>query len=441
MARPRKQGKKAVGIQAKGGMLYIVESCIEYEDGKKKSKKIWVATGLKDTDENLQMAKDMREMRKHTRKNGLLGRDTTMDELVDHFLELKNREVANTTYAAYKYKLQYVKKYFGGIRARDMDETKIMCLLDDLFTRDKLQPRTVKDIKMVLTSVMELAVEKGIRPYNPVKKVKISKRLAAKHGKRKNQSDTFFSYEEIRRFLAAAKDHPMYEFFYVTVFFALRREEALGLRWQSVRLNVKNPALIIEHTVTVGTEINRLDTTKTESSRREFPLTEEQVQMFREMKKKEEHYRWLCGSSYHDNDYVFKHEDGSLFYPDYPSKVFKQIVKANPDLPQAVTLHGLRKSCVSLLVHEGWDFKEVMTWSGHSDPGTMAKFYALVKEKEAKQEISKGLQALIKPAEGPETESEAVTASEPEADEQEQAYMENVQEEESIAEEHKEEES
>ncbi len=82
-----------------------------------------------------------------------------------------------------------------------------------------------------------------------------------------------------------------------------------------------------------------------------------------------------------------------------------------------------------------------MTWSGHSDPGTMAKFYALVKEKEAKQEISKGLQALIKPAEESETESEAVTEPEPEADDQGQAHKENMQEEVSIAEEHKEEES
>ena len=407
MARPRKQGKKAVGIQARSGMLYILENEYEYEDGMKTRKRVWVSTGLKDTDENLQLAKDMRELRKHSRKNETLGRNTTIEELIERFLELKNREVANTTYAAYKYKLLYVTKYFGGVKVRDMDETKIMCFLDGLFTKDKLQPRTVKDIKMVFTAVMELAVEKGLLPYNPVKKVKISKRLAVLNKKRKNQSDSFFSYEEIRKFLAAVKDHPMYEFFYVTVFFALRREEALGLRWQSVRLNVKNPALIIEHTVTVGTEINRLDTTKTESSRREFPLTEEQVKMFREMKKKEEHYRWLCGSSYHDNDYVFKHEDGSLFYPDYPSKVFKQIVKANPDLPQAITLHGLRKSCVSLLVHQGWDFKEVMTWSGHADPGTMAKFYALVKEKETKQTISKGLEALIKPAEDPKPETEA----------------------------------
>ena len=130
MARPRKQGKKAVGIQARSGMLYILENEYEYEDGKKTRKRVWVSTGLKDTDENLQLAKDMRELRKHSRKNETLGRNTTIEELIERFLELKNREVANTTYAAYKYKLLYVTKYFGGVKVRDMDETKIMCFLD-----------------------------------------------------------------------------------------------------------------------------------------------------------------------------------------------------------------------------------------------------------------------------------------------------------------------
>ena len=127
------------------------------------------------------------------------------------------------------------------------------------------------------------------------------------------------------------------------------------------------------------------------------PLTEEQVKMFKHLKAKETENRDLFGSAYHDNDYIFKHEDGSLYYPDYPTKAFGKLIKAHPELPQGITFHGLRKSCVSILVHEGYDVKRIQKWVGHADIDTTLKIYAKVKDKEAKQEILNGMNNIIKP--------------------------------------------
>ena len=88
---------------------------------------------------------------------------------------------------------------------------------------------------------------------------------------------------------------------------------------------------------------------------------------------------------YQENDYIFKHADGSLYYPDYPSKAFRKIIKKLPEWPQGITFHGLRSSCVSILVHQGMDVKSIQKWVGHRDLDTTLRIYAKVKEKEAKK--------------------------------------------------------
>ena len=73
------------------------------------------------------------------------------------------------------------------------------------------------------------------------------------------------------------------------------------------------------------------------------------------------------------------------------------MIKAHPELPQHITFHGLRTSCVSILVHEGYDVKRIQRWVGHKDINTTLKIYAKVKDKEAKQEILDGMTNIIKP--------------------------------------------
>ena len=153
-----------------------------------------------------------------------------------------------------------------------------------MFETHHIQPRTVKDIKVFLGNVMDQAVREGLISYNPVKEVVINKNLAAKYAKDKNTDEEFFSYEEAQLFLNNVKDHELYELFYLTLFFGLRREEVLGLRWSAI--DFKNKTMRINHTVTKGMTITRANTTKTVSSTREYPLTDEQVEMFRQMKRR-----------------------------------------------------------------------------------------------------------------------------------------------------------
>ena len=393
MARPKKDGKRATGIQGKKGFLYIVISQAVIKDGEKVTEKKWIATGLPDTLENVKKASEIRLKYQNRKTVFEVDRNISLAEYTDMILGKKKREVSDTTYSSYFHRAKHIKGYFGNLKVKDISELWVESFLDNLFEKHHIQQRTVKDIKVFLGNIMGQAVKDGIIPYNPVKEVVINKNLAAKYSKEKNTDDEFFSYEEAQLFLFKTKEHELYELFYLTLFFGLRREEILGLRWSAI--DFKNKVMSINHTVTKGLTVTRSNTTKTISSARDYPLNDEQLEMFIKLKEKEDSYRKLFGDGYIDSDYIFKHADGSLFYPDYPTKAFTKIIRNNPDLPQDITFHGLRSSCVSILVHQGMDVKSIQKWVGHSDIDTTLRIYAKVKDKESKREISEKMNGMI----------------------------------------------
>ena len=396
MARKRKDGRRAEGIQGRKGRLYYIITQQEVIDGKKISKRVWCATGLPDKDENISKAVEMREKRLSSAGSALsVDRDVPMKTYVNLYLAKKRRTIADTTYSGYFYRGNRIIDFFDEIKVRSVSKVNVEQFMDHLITDCESQERTVKDIKTLLSGIMDQAVKDGLIAINPVKEATMNKTLVLKHAKVKNDDDDFFSFKEAQLFLAIAESHELYELFFVTLFFGLRREEVLGLRWSCVDFDAKE--FRVNHTVTKGMTVNRVNSTKTATSARTYPLTEEQVKMFKHLKAKETENRDLFGSAYHDNDYIFKHEDGSLYYPDYPTKAFGKLIKAHPELPQGITFHGLRKSCVSILVHEGYDVKRIQKWVGHADIDTTLKIYAKVKDKEAKQEILNGMNNIIKP--------------------------------------------
>ena len=392
MARKRADGKRAPGVQSKKGKLYVFTPEIVIENGEKQYKSKWVATGLDNTDENVKKALELREKLLKRKSVGYIDTNIKVPAYIDTFLSTKERIVANTTYAAYMQRCQPIKEFFANVKVKDITTARVETFLDFLAGSGKYKIRTLKDIKAVFNSIMSGAVKEGLLTFNPVSEAQLSKSILERNAK-DAKDDDFFTYQEAEAFLSYVKTHELYEYFYMTLFFGLRREEALGLRWSAFNLKAKE--FVINHTVTKGTQVNRLNTTKTASSKRTYPLTDEQASMLLALKDRESTNKKLLKSAYHDNDYIFKHEDGSLYYPDYPSKAFRKIVKRHPNLPQGITLHGLRASCVSILVHEGFDLKSIQNWVGHADINTTLKIYTKVKSDDAKKEISAGMQNVI----------------------------------------------
>ena len=184
MARPKKDGKRATGIQGKKGYLYIVISQPIIKDGIKKYEKKWLSTGLADTPENVKKASTLRTKMLDNNIISTIDRNITLSDYIDCVLERKKCEVSDTTYSGYFYRGKRISESFCEIKLRDINKNMVEKFLDSLFEVHNLQPRTVKDIKVFFGNVMEQAFNEGLIAYNPIKEIVINKTLSSKIRKR-----------------------------------------------------------------------------------------------------------------------------------------------------------------------------------------------------------------------------------------------------------------
>jgi integrase len=166
----------------------------------------------------------------------------------------------------------------------------------------------------------------------------------------------------------------------LTVLFGLRRSEVLGLKWDSV--NFELGLITIKHTVVRYEEVYEKDTTKTTSSYRSYPLSEDVKQILISIKDKENEKRKLFGKEYIENDYIFKWDNGKPYAPDYITSKFAKLLKSN-NLPH-IRFHDLRHSCATLMRHEGVKLEDIQKWLGHSQISTTEKIYAHFSEDQHK---------------------------------------------------------
>jgi len=392
-------------ITQKKGFYYTVVYITEIKNGKKVRIPKWKNTGLKEAVRNRKKAEMLLEERIFQYRNGYTQVDTNilMVDYVNRFLEKNKRDWADTTYSGYLNRGKYITFYFSNVRVKDISIKDINDFLDYLLkdgciktykTKKKqgLSHRTVKDIKAFLNMVLEDAQQEGIIPKNPTEQATLSKKRI-RADEYKKEEDLFFSYEECMQFLEVSKGHELYELFYFTMCLGLRRSEVVGLKWDNINLEKKQ--LSIASTVTKGTQINRENSAKSKSSNRTYPLSERQCEVLKGIKQKQIDNKKLFGDEYKDSDYVFTHIDGSLYHPDYPTKAFKKIIEKNTTLPQDIHFHGLRASCVSLLVEQGLGIKQIQEWVGHSDIATTQKYYLKIKSAESKRDISSKMDNLI----------------------------------------------
>lgn len=226
-----------------------------------------------------------------------------------------------------------------------------------------MSPRSIRLHKNILHQTLNEAVKNGLITSNPCQLLDLPSVPRYEAG--------FYTCEQLKALLQAAKGDPLYPLIQIAILYGLRRSELLGLKWDSIDFVQKT--LTVRHTVSKVTKAVAKDKTKTASSYRSFPLTEEAALIFRQLKAEENRNRRLMGAAYQENDYLFKWPDGRPFPPDYVSHHFSRLLK-NHDLPH-IRFHELRHSCASLLLNSGFTLKDVQEWMGHSDISVTGNIY------------------------------------------------------------------
>ena len=293
---------------------------------------------------------------------------------------LRNKEdsLCVTTYEGYRYKIAYIQNYFQGRDLCDITPQDVRDFYHYLYhhpktshTQDKeegLSDRSISDIAKLLRSIFEDAITLEYLDRNPASRIKIPQR------NNKPREKSFVSQDQIQIFRECIRGHKLERLFLFDLFFGLRRGELIGLKWSCIR----DGKLHIEHTITrMKTTVAR-DQVKTQAGYRSLVIPDKYQEMLNEIRSEQEMYKRVLGNTYNDQGYIFTKEDGTPYSPDYVTKQFKKIVRSEPRLGNDLTLHSLRRSCITALLTAGVPVKTVQGWAGHSDFRTTLNVYAQV---------------------------------------------------------------
>ena len=375
-------------LQIKNGKYYAVINL--YVDGKRKQK--WVSLKLPKKCTKKERDKKFREILSQYEENPQLNTSIVLfAEYVNAWLKEAKIKVDTVTYQHYENEIKnHIIPYFkrNQIKVIDINRQILQNYFNEKFENGRLDgkgglsAKTLRHHKNIIHQTLELAVLNGIIPSNPCKNITLPK--LEKH------TYEFYNYEETKQFLNAVKNEPLYPLYLITAIYGLRRSEVLGLKWDSIDLN--NKRLTIQHTRTRCNEIIEKDKTKTKSSLRSFPLTDEVVNLLVKIKLQEKRNKMLFGKDYVSNYYVFKWEDGRPYSPDYITSKFAKTLKKYG--LKHISFHGLRHSCGSLLNEQGFTLKDIQEWLGHSDIQTTANIYLHLDTKR-KENIAKSISSIL----------------------------------------------
>ena len=364
------------GCLAQRKDVYYVR--LTYYDRNHQRKDKWVSTGLSGRGAKQKATAMIQSL---IEKYSYLEKSEHPSKMVDYLAmwkELRKSEVAETTYDGYNtYIDRHLIPYFSQLNLNIQDITAghifdyVNYLSSDGGRKDNKiggQSNTsIRKIISILRQVFDYAVLYGDIRVNPASQVPMPKKA-----NNKDKRQVFLTAEDAQKMLDAFRNEELGPIVYVTLYYGLRKSEALGLRWQAVDFDANT--ITINHTVVSNGHIVRKDSTKSYCSNRTFQLLPDVKDVLLKLKDQQENYKTRLGSGYHNNDYIFKNPNGIPYRPDSLTRSFKRALERH-GLPQ-MRYHDLRHSTASILVDKGWDINDIKEWLGHADISTTANIYA-----------------------------------------------------------------
>lgn len=300
-----------------------------------------------------------------------------LDVWYENYAQIKMRPSSYLTYGDYI--KNHIKPYIGDIPIEKLTSLELQKLYKKLLTEGRvpriesknqpkgLSPKTVRNINQIISSAMDMAKEQKLILDNPTSKCSLPK---VEHKEMKTLQP-----EQLTAFMNEARNSGVYELYYLDLATGMRRGELLGLKWNDIDLK--------HGIIRVCRQVARIDgqvqeiPLKTKNSYRNIAISQDTVEMLKEMKEKS------------NSEYVFPSPSGGPISPDSVRHMLHRVLK-RAGLPQ-LRFHDLRHTFATLALQNGVDIKTVSGMLGHFSAGFTLDTYAHVttaSQKEAANTMS-----------------------------------------------------
>lgn len=317
----------------------------------------------------------------------------TVAEYCERWLLMQSAHIRTTTLIDYTSKVKnYIIAPLGHMYMANVTADDVRLALVPV---SKKSVSVYRGVHMLYKAIFNAAVDSHIIDSSPCE------RISAKGGKPQKDRDALTD-RQVDKLLSAIKGLPPYVFVMIGLYAGLRREEILGLQWDSVYLDGDVPYITVrrawhsEHNrPVVSTEL------KTKAAHRDIPIPKNLAECLREARSKS------------TSDYVVANsDDGPLTYTQF-KRVWQYIVtrttkertyvryingqritktvtpvlgeKAGHNghvvysLDFQVTPHQLRHTYITNLIYASVDPKTVQYLAGHENSKVTMDIYAKVK--------------------------------------------------------------
>lgn len=254
-----------------------------------------------------------------------------------------------------------------------------------------LSYKTVKNIRGVLSSAYEYAIENSYIKDNPVLK---SRMPSFAHSIKSDVPE--YSAEQVRKLLLFAKenDSHIYIFLLLALYTGLRKGELLALTWDDVDYDKKLLRVNKSRTGSRKAITTQITTPKTESSNRKIPLNDIVLEALKAEKKRQEEYSAILGNGYDkSSSFIIRTVLGKPYVNlSAINRVVNRLTE-KAGLPHC-TIHGFRHSVASILDDNGVPIQDISVLLGHESVQTTERIY-INRRKTAKAETIETLDNAI----------------------------------------------
>ena len=294
----------------------------------------------------------------------------TVGEYVDAWAAAKV-DVSPKSRQQYEWTAKHIRKGLGGIPLDRLSREDVATWIDGMAAGGVFARRSIQIFRMVLRAALDEAVAEGRLRRSPAARVGMP-RVVVK-GDRVREVPAW-TEDDVRKFLAATKDHRWYGPIRLDVLYGLRRSELLGLKWGDIDL--KAGTVRVERGLTEVGGVPTWTDGKNARSRRTIPIDPTTAQHLGAHRRRQAEERLAAGSTWVDNDLLVASRTGTVVSPGNFDQTLERLV-LRAGVPR-LTSHGLRHTAATHMVRHASDIGEIRAAAdllGHS-PDMLMRTYA-----------------------------------------------------------------